>query len=152
MKVLLEDALKKIVAFLNKEKIEYIIIGGIAAGVLGEPRFTGDIDVDIFLGKDDIVDFINKVKAAGFKASLAKCIKTVKERGVFQIKYADFHIDFIIASIGLEEEAFGRKKAFKLYGLRVFFPTPEDFILLKIISARPQDLIDAEKAIIRHKD
>ena len=51
MKVLLEDVYKKVVTFLNREKFEYIIIGGIAAGILGEPRLTGDVDVDIVLKK-----------------------------------------------------------------------------------------------------
>lgn len=37
MKVLLEEVFKKVVLFLNQEKLEYIIIGGVAAGVLGEP-------------------------------------------------------------------------------------------------------------------
>ena len=45
--MLLEDAYKKLISFLNKEKIDYSIIGGGAAGILGEPRLTGDIDVDI---------------------------------------------------------------------------------------------------------
>lgn len=78
--------------------------------------------------------------------------KDAKERGVFQINYGDFHIDFIIASTDLEREAFRRKKVIRLYNIEAFFPTPEDLILLKIISARTQDLLDAEKIGIRHKE
>ena len=58
MKILLEDVYKKIVSFLNKEKVEYIIIGGIAAGILGEPRSTCDVDIDILLPRDKIGGFI----------------------------------------------------------------------------------------------
>lgn len=151
MKILLEDVFKRLVSFLSKEKAEYIIIGGIAAGILGEPRLTGDIDVDILLNKDDISEFLDKAKKAGFKVTKQRCIKKAKEAGVFQINYGDFHVDFIIASIGLEIQAFKRKRAIRLYGFRTFFPTPEDFILLKIIPGRPQDLIDAEKVVIRNK-
>lgn len=149
MRILLEDVFKKLVSFLNKEKFEYIIIGGIAAGILGEPRVTGDIDVDILLDKNNIAEFLNKAKRAGFKIDKQKCIKRAKETGIFQINYGDFHIDFIIVSIDLEREAIKRRKIIKLYNLKAFFPTGEDFILLKIIPARPQDLIDAEKVIIR---
>lgn len=151
MKILLENVLKKVAAFLNKEKIEYIIIGGIASGVLGEPRVTGDIDVDILLDRNNILEFLNNAERAGFRFAKQICIKRAKETSVFQINYGEFHIDFIIASIDLEREAFKRKKAIKLFGLKIFFPTPEDLILLKIIPGRPQDLIDAEKVIIRHK-
>ena len=45
MKNLLEVAYKKLIKFLNKEGAEYIVIGGIAAGILGEPRMTGDIEI-----------------------------------------------------------------------------------------------------------
>lgn len=151
MKILLENVFKKLVSFLNKERFEYIIIGGIAAGTLGEPRMTGDIDVDILLEKNKLEAFLSKAQKAGFKIDKTRCLKQAKERGVFQINYGDFHIDFIIASIDLEREAMKRKKVVKLYGLKTYFPTPEDFILLKIIPARPQDLIDAERVIIRYK-
>jgi len=46
MMVLLEEVYKKVVTFLNAEKYKYLIIGGIAAGTLGEPRVTGDEDME----------------------------------------------------------------------------------------------------------
>lgn len=67
MKILLEDVFKKLVSFLNKGKFEYIIIGGIASGALGEPRFTGDVEVDILLDKDNISGFLDKAKKFGRK-------------------------------------------------------------------------------------
>ncbi len=151
MKISLEGVYKKLISFLNKEKFGYLIIGGIAAGILGEPRLTGDIDVDIILDKKQLNEFLNKAKRTGFKIDVQKCVKRVKEAGVFQISHGDFHIDFIIASTDLEREAIKRKKIIKLYGLSAFFPTAEDFILLKIIPARPQDLMDAERVVTRHK-
>lgn len=152
MRVLLEDVFKKVVSFLNKEKTEYLIIGGIAAGALGEPRLTADVDIDIFLDRPEIPEFLKKLKMAGFKVEIKTCQRQAESRGVFQIYCGDFHVDFIIASIDLEREAFRRKQIIKLYGLKVFFPTPEDFILLKIIPGRPQDMLDADRVVIRHKD
>ncbi len=151
MKILLEDVFKKVVSFLNKEKFDYLIIGGIAVGVLGEPRVTGDVDVDILLGKDKVSEFLEKAEKFGFKVNKKRCLETANIVNVFKINYGDFHIDFIIASIDFEKEAFKRRKTKRLYGLNAFFPTPEDLILLKIIPGRPQDLIDVEKVIIRHK-
>jgi Na+/glutamate symporter len=43
-KVKLEDVFEKTAKFLEKYKIPYFIIGGIAAGMLGEPRATGDVE------------------------------------------------------------------------------------------------------------
>jgi predicted nucleotidyltransferase len=151
MRILLEDVYKKVVIFLHRRKYKYLIIGGIAAGTLGEPRVTGDVDVDINLSQESIVDFLDKAKKAGFKVSKKKCVKTAAQMGTFQINYGYFHIDFIVASTDFEEEAFKRRQTVRLYGIKAFFPTPEDLILLKIIPGRKQDLVDAEKVILRHK-
>ncbi len=151
MKILLEDVYKKTVSFLNRGRYEYIIIGGIAAGILGEPRVTGDVDVDIILKKSEIPGFFDKAKKAGLKFSVQECEKRIKATGTFQIKYGQFHIDFIIASIELEEEAIKRKRVIQLYNTKAFFPTPEDLILMKLVPGRPQDLLDAQRIMDRHR-
>ncbi len=152
MRILLEQVYKKVVLFLNSANYEYLIIGGIAAGTLGEPRVTGDVDVDIMLDQKDIPDFLDKAKKTGFMVSKKKCLRTAEQTGTFQINYGDFHIDFIIASTDLETQAFKRKKTIVLYGIKAFFPTPEDLILFKIIPGRKQDLLDVERVILRHKE
>jgi hypothetical protein len=133
--ILLEDVYKKVVAFLNSEKYKYLIIGGIAAGTLGEPRTTADVDVDIVINKENIPDFLDKARKAGFKV----------------IHLEEFHVDFIIASTDLETMAFEKAKAIKLYGIKALFPSPEDLVLMKIIPGREKDLLDAKGVIIRHK-
>lgn len=148
---LLEDVFVKLVSFLNKEKFEYIIIGGMAAAVLGEPRVTGDIDVDILLDKDNISDFLEKAKKAGFKIDKQRSTERAAKTSIFQIDYEDYRVDLIIASIDLEKDAFKRKKAITMYGVKAFFPTAEDLILLKIVPGRPKDLIDVENIAVRHK-
>jgi len=152
MKILLESVYKKVVNFLKKEKYNYMVIGGIAAGVMGEPRVTGDVDIDILLGKDEITDFLNKAKKAGFKFDAKACKTRVRATGTFQIHYGDYHIDFIIASTEFEKEAFNRKQEIRLYNIKAFFPTPEDLILLKIIPGRQQDLLDIQRIAMRHKN
>lgn len=149
--VLLEDVYKKVVTFLNREKSKYLIIGGVAAGTLGEPRITADVDVDIVIDKDDVSDFLDRAKEAGFTVFKEKCLTSVRRNGVFQISFEDFHVDFIIASTGLETTAFERAKTIRLYGIKAFFPSPEDLILLKIIPGRDKDLLDAKSIVLRHK-
>ena len=149
--ILLEDVYKKVVTFLNRGKYKYIIIGGIAAGTIGESRATGDVDVDIIISRENIPAFLDKAEKAHFKVLKKKCIKSAEQTGVFQINYEDFHIDFIIASTNVETSAFERAQVRKLYGIKAFFPTPEDMILLKIIPGRDKDLLDAKNIILRHK-
>jgi hypothetical protein len=149
--VKLEDLFRKTVQFLERYKFPYLIIGGIAAGVLGEPRTTGDIDIDINIKKNSIKDFLNLVKKAGFIFNRAEVMKSVKETGTFKLWLGDFHIDFIIASTKFEANAFLRKQKIKLFRTEANFPSNEDMILLKIIPDRPIDKFDAENITKRHK-
>ena len=149
--ILLEDVYKKVVAFLNSGKYRYLIIGGIAAGTLGEPRTTADVDVDIIINKENIPDFLDKAKKDGFKVIKKRCLESAEQTGVFQIHLEEFHVDFIIASTDLETMAFERAKTIKLYGTKALFPSPEDLILMKIIPGRQKDLLDAQGIIIRHE-
>jgi predicted nucleotidyltransferase len=149
--ILLEDVYKKVVTFLNSEKYKYLIIGGIAAGTIGEPRITADVDVDIVIDKENVPDFLDKAAKAGFRVFKEKCLVSTERTGVFQINFEDFHVDFIIASTSLETAAFERAKTIKLYGIKAFFPSPEDLILLKIIPGRDKDLLDAKSVVLRHK-
>jgi hypothetical protein len=146
----LEDVFKKVVKFLNKGKYKYFVIGGIAAGTLGEPRLTGDVDVDIIISKKEVGDFLDKAEEAGFLFSKAACIESVRRTGVFQISCGDYHIDFLVASTALETAAFERRIGIKIYGTKGFFPTPEDLILLKIVPGRAKDIADVEGLIARH--
>lgn len=147
----LADIYKKVVNFLNKGGYNYVVIGGVAAGTLGEPRVTADVDVDIAINKEDIADFLDKAAKAGFKVLKKKCLQSAEQVGVFQIGAGDYHVDFIIASTDLEARVCERRIAIKLHGVKAFFPSPEDLILLKIIPGRKQDLVDVEKVIARHK-
>jgi hypothetical protein len=42
-----ESTLKEVFDFLTQENVSYFVIGGIAVGILGEPRFTYDLDLDV---------------------------------------------------------------------------------------------------------
>ena len=152
MKHELEDVFKRIVTFLNKGKYKYFVIGGIAAGTLGEPRMTGDIDVDILINEEEVGVFLDKAEEAGFLFSKVLCIESIRRTGVFQIRYGDYHIDFLLASTALETMAFERRIEIKVYGTKGFFPTPEDLILLKLVPGRAKDIADVESLIARHGD
>ena len=136
--------------FLNKTKIPYLVIGGLAAGVVGEPRFTYDIDVDIALDPKTLGDFLAKAKKEGFRFDAQAVQRDMEAQGAFRIAGKRFHIDFIVASTELEKEAMGRAKFKSLYGIKTAFPTPEDLILLKVIPGRPQDILDIDRIARRH--
>lgn len=122
-----------------------------AAAVLGEPRFTHDIDIDIVMDPEALPDFLERAKKQGFQVDIETAQSDAKSQGAFRIAGGFFHADFIVASTDLEREAIQRRRRRTLYGVKTYFPTPEDLILLKVIPGRPQDILDAERVARRHR-
>lgn len=147
---MLEQAYKRIVTFLNNKKIDYLIIGGIAVSVMGNPRETIDIDFCIFIKKSDLKNFLDKLIQNGFIVDKEKMLKQAKSTGCFNIMDGNIRIDFLIASHQLEKSAFKRKISIELQDVKAYYPTPEDLILLKIVPGRLRDIADAEDIAKRH--
>ena len=146
----LKDIFRKVIAFLNREGYEYMVIGGVASGVIGYPRLTEDIDISISIRKSEVMSFIKNAEKEGYIVE-KKMLKRAQTTGTFQIKHGDSHIDFIITSTDFEAEALKRKKMLEIYGVIAPFPTAEDLILLKMVPARHIDLADIENIALRHK-
>ena len=56
-------AIESLQHLLHKFKDRGVIIGGIAVGFLGKPRFTADVDAVFLLSKQDIPQFLELAQA-----------------------------------------------------------------------------------------
>ena len=146
----MEQGYKRIVTFLNNQKLNYLVIGGIAVSVIGEPRETVDIDFCIFIKKMSVKDFLDKASQNGFSVDKETMLNRVKSTGCFSIMNGAVRIDFLVASHKLEKSAFNRNILIEMHGVKAYYPTPEDLILLKIVPARLRDLADAENIAKRY--
>lgn len=146
----LDQAYLRIIDFLEKVKVPYLIIGGLAIGVIGEARVTQDIDLIIFIKKNELETFLKKASKNGFAFEEQKVLDDAKETGAIRLYYKDVWIDIILSSTELEESALTRRKVIKLFKRRACFPSPEDLILLKLIPGRKKDILDTESIVIRH--
>lgn len=147
----LDKLYRKTINFLEKEKIPYLLIGGLAVGVLGEPRMTQDIDLIIFIPKSSIPAFLRTLNKIEFDFIPASAQKDVKQKGAFRVTFEGIWVDFIISSTDFENSAFKRKIKVKLLGKNVNIPSAEDLILLKLIPGRERDILDVKSIIERHE-
>ncbi len=144
----LERTLITVVRFLDTHAIPYMIIGGIANLVWGVPRATLDVDVTIWVAEDDIPGFLAQVTRS-FELQVPDPQGFVKETRVLPAKVREgFHVDFIFAQLPYEKVAIERAVVHQIHGVGVKVCSPEDLIIHKIISERPQDLNDV-RGIIR---
>jgi hypothetical protein len=61
----LTRSLEDLCLFLDDVRIEYMLIGGLAVGIWGEPRATVDIDVLVAVGLDDFAVLKHKLMESG---------------------------------------------------------------------------------------
>ncbi len=56
----LDDALTTLASWLDQEHVPYMVIGGFAVTVWGEPRFTRDLDVTVSVPADQLQSMIER--------------------------------------------------------------------------------------------
>lgn len=137
----IDTALIKVIRLLRKERISYLLIGGIASSILGEARMTQDIDILIYIETENISKFLLAASKNGFTFEKNKINRTIESMRVFKLFLNHIHLDFIIGKMPFEIEALARKKEIKILGQLTSIPTPEDLIVLKLISGRDKDII-----------
>jgi hypothetical protein len=51
------EALRRAVQFLEREDIPFVVVGGLANAVWGEPRTTRDVDLKVYIGERTAQEF-----------------------------------------------------------------------------------------------
>jgi predicted nucleotidyltransferase len=147
-----ERLLKKIALQLKRASIPYMVIGGQAVLLYGEPRLTRDIDITLGVG----VEELRKVKKIVRSIDLKILVKNDKEFvGKTMVlptmdKESSIRIDFIFSYSLYERQAIERAKDIKLGRSLVRFASLEDLVIHKVIAGRARDLEDVKSILIKN--
>jgi Nucleotidyltransferase of unknown function (DUF6036) len=149
-----EEILSRIGETLQRHGLPYMLIGGQAVLLYGEPRLTRDIDIT--LGVD--IDRLDGVLAVAQELALRPIPQDlptfVKETMVFPAidETTGIRVDFIFSFSPYEVQAIQRAKKIIIMGQEVLFASPEDVIIHKIFVGRPRDLEDVRTIILKNPD
>ena len=149
-----EETLAKIGASLSRNNIPYMIIGGQAVLLYGEPRLTRDIDITLGVNTDCINEFLAILKEISLKP-LPEDIKSfVKQTMVLPAldETTGIRVDFIFSFTPYETGAIKRAKKIKILNQEVYFASVEDVIIHKIFASRPRDLEDVRTIILKNPE
>ncbi|MFA5098382.1 MAG: DUF6036 family nucleotidyltransferase [Candidatus Margulisiibacteriota bacterium] len=150
-----EDIIKK----LNKKKIKYLLIGGIAVNLHGVQRATGDMDIMLAMDKSNLLKFVSAVEELGLEpkvpvdprelADPVKVNEWKRKKNMKVFSFWDIDNPYIVIDVMTEnyiafERAYKRRKVIESWGVKVPIISMKDLIELKKIAGRPQDLADIE--------
>lgn len=132
--------------FLQRHAIRYCLIGGLAAGYWGEPRYTKDIDFTVVSHTRRLDEIAGLLKGEGYK------IRNKGESQLQVVQKGDRHFlaDLILADTDYQDWVVQRAVSVPMFSIHVPICSPEDLVILKIIANRRQDLLDIENVLKNH--
>lgn len=140
------NVFERIFKALNKAKIEYLVVGGVAVNLYGYPRFTGDLDILVVLDEENLVKIDNTMRKLGYSERLPVSILSLKDNALVKkwlkeknLKAYTFNppannflqIDIIIEE-SLKFASFKKSKVIKKFGTTAIpVVSVEDLITMK---------------------
>ena len=148
-----QELIARIAASPAVRKIPYMIIGGQAVLLYGEPRLTRDIDVTIGGDVSWLPDLLISVDDVGLTPLPDEVVSFVERTMVLPTQHPDtgIRVDFIFSFTPYEIEAIARAHKVSIAGQEVAFAQVEDLIIHKIFAGRPRDLEDVRSVLIRNQ-
>lgn len=146
-----EDLLARIGAVLHDAGLPYMIVGGHALLLYGEPRLTKDIDITLGVGLERLPEVLDASRAAGLKPLVdpeAFTRKTLvlpcgdQESGI--------RVDLIFSFSPYEQLAISRARKVMIRNTELSFASAEDLVIHKLIAGRPRDLEDVKGVLLRN--
>jgi hypothetical protein len=149
-----KELLAKLGQGLNDRNIPYMIIGGQAVILYGEPRLTRDIDITLGIGKEGLPEILSLCTALSLKPIPDNIDAFIEKTMVLPTidEAKGVRVDFIFSFTPYERGAIGRSKKILLNDISVNFAAPEDVIIHKIFAHRPRDLEDARMILLKNPD
>jgi hypothetical protein len=149
---MVESLLAKISLGLERRGITYMVVGGQAVLLHGEPRLTRDVDVTLGTGPDRVPEVLGAVSEWGGRVLVNNPADFVQKTMVLPCLEPEsgLRVDFMFSFTPYERQALQRTIPVNLNGTDVRFASVEDLIIHKIFAGRPRDLEDVKGVLLKN--
>jgi len=135
---------------LRSENLPFMLIGGQAVLLYGQPRLTEDIDIALGVNPEVLPSVLEACAKADLEILPEKPVEFVRETFVLPAidLASSIRIDLIFSDLPYERQAINHAVTVDLSGVLIPFATPEDLILHKLFSGRPRDIEDIRGVVL----
>jgi hypothetical protein len=150
----LRAALADLVEWLDVTRMPSMIIGGVAASILGQPRLTQVIDALAILPEARWADTVFTADGHGILPRIENPLDFSRRSRVLLMRHASswINIDLTFGRLSFEQTAIEHSEIHDIDGLLVRLPRVEDLLVMKAIARRPEDLQDIEGLLAAHPE
>ena len=132
------------IAFLNQNKVEFVMVGAFDLAFLGHPRYTGDMDIWIKPTTSNAKALLKAIKDFGLKG-LPLTEEDILSGNIIQLGYTPVRIDLLTDLDGLTTEEIWANRQEGAFGKHtIFYLGKAAFIKNKRATGRHKDLADVE--------
>ncbi|MDD2774186.1 MAG: nucleotidyltransferase [Elusimicrobiales bacterium] len=151
---MVQELLAKLATELDARKIPYMVIGGQAVLLHGEPRLTKDIDITLGVDTDKSADILTLAADLGFRLLAENSEEFIQSTMVLPVeeRTTGIRVDLIFSYSPYERQAITRAKQVTIAGAALRFISAEDLLIHKIVAGRPRDLEDAKGILLKNKN
>lgn len=142
----IDQDFREFIELLNAHKVKYLVVGGYAVNYHGYPRYTKDIDLWIWLTKENINKLLAAINEFGFSSLGLNADDFNSPDNIVQLGYEPYRIDLLVDVDGVDfETCYERRSDVEADGTPIHYLGLSDLIDAKKASGRLQDLADAEQ-------
>ena len=147
----LHRTLTDLAEWLRREQIRFALIGGLAATVRGEPRFTADVDVVATMSVEQGVALVGRLDGSPFRPLFTDVVDVVRTAFLLPLRHVatNTKVDLALGLTGFDQQVVARATQVDFDGVRVPVCSAEDLILMKLLAGRPRDLDDVGHIVER---
>jgi hypothetical protein len=147
-----QTLLAELARALENARLPYMVIGGQAVLVHGEPRLTRDVDVTLGVDASALPNVLRAVQAIGLMPVRGDIEEFVRSANVLPVADArsGIRVDLIFSFTPYEAQAIRRAIGVVLEDATVRFAAVEDLIVHKLVAGRPRDLEDVAGVLARN--
>jgi predicted nucleotidyltransferase len=143
------DIMLKVAAALERAQVPFMLVGAFSSNYHGIPRSTQDVDFVIELNAPLTGEF-SRLLGDDFEAEpqLSFETNTGTQRQEFRVKGTVFKVElFRLSTDPFDQQRFQRRNPVMVEGQQIWFPTPEDVIIMKLRWARGKDKDDVKEVM-----
>ncbi len=147
MEKTVEHVLLEMVGLCESFRLSYAILGGLAVRVHGIPRPTYDVDFELTVSDRQLRDFFDAAEKLGYAVAapyrtgwrdLVGGMPLVKLK-TFMDGGHTIDVDIFVNDSPFQASVMERRLRIQFDNRQLWFVTPEDLILLKLLANRPRD-------------
>ena len=147
-------AIAAVTAWLDDAGSPGMIVGGIAASLLGRPRLTQDVDALTTVPEGRWPALLDAARFHGLEPRIDAPLQFAARTRVLLMRHrpSGIDVDLMLGGLQFELDAVAAAVPHAIGATTVRLPRVEDLMIMKAIAHRPRDVLDLEALLDLHPD